>query len=79
MSGVSKANQRQHVKRAARYKAQQDITPLNKIITMARHAIDHSDKTTIGKLKSMPKINLTRAAHRSKSERITAFLHDLAK
>lgn len=74
---LSRANQRQHGKRKGYYTSQKDKTPINKIITQARHAVRYSDRAAKSRLAQKPKIDLSRAARKAESPRIKKFLGEL--
>ncbi len=64
---MSKANQRQSTKHKVYFKNQFDKTPVNKVITMARHIARFNDTKAMSRFKQLPAINLSRALTKVKS------------
>lgn len=66
---MSKAHQRQSGKHKKYYEMQKDVTPVNKAVKMARHAVKFNDKSTLSRLAQLPKLILDKAIAKCKSPR----------
>ena len=71
---MSRANAKQSAKRKGYYKSQFDKTPVNKLITMARHIVRFNDTKALDRLKQRPAVDKSRASKIAASPKVKKLL-----